>query len=66
MEDNSVVSAVPDIWRKMIKDQSVYFKDKNVDKLNCSYICRFLISKIKKPPTAANKWAEVCNISEHE
>ena len=60
MEYNSVVSAIPDRWRKLIKNQSVTFNDKvqiyvhlngvkkSVDKLKCREIYRFLISKIKK------------------
>ena len=63
MEYNSVVSAIPDRWRKLIKNQSVSFNDKeiyvhlngvkkSVDKLKCREIYRFLISKIKKQPTA--------------
>ena len=77
MEYNSVVSAIPDRWRKMIKNQSVSFNDKeiyvhlngvkkSVDKLKCREIYRFLISKIKKQPTSVKKWAEVYDISEHE
>ena len=30
MEYNSVVSAIPDRWRKMIKNQSVSFNDKEI------------------------------------
>ena len=79
MEYNSIVSAIPDRWRKMIKNQSVSFNDmeiyvhlngvkKSVDKLKCREIYRFLISKIKKQPTAVKKWSEVhvYDISEHE
>ena len=72
MEYNSVVSVISDRWRKMIKNQSVSFNDKeiyvhlngvkkSVDKLKCREIYRFLISKIKKQPTA-----EVYDISGHE
>ena len=61
MEYNSVVSAIPDRWRKMIKNQSVSFNHqeiyvhlngvkKSVDKLKCREIYRFLISKIKNNP----------------
>ena len=77
MEYNSVVSAIPDRWRKLIKNQSVSFNDKeiyvhlngvkkSVDKLKCREIYRFLISKIKKQPTAVKKWPQVYDISEHE
>ena len=77
MEYNSVVSAIRDRWRKLIKNQSVSFNDKkiyvhlngvkkSVDKLKCREIYRFLISKIKKQPTAVKQWAEVYDISEHE
>ena len=66
MEYNSIVSAVPDIWHKMIKNQSVSFNDmdiyvhlngveKSVDKLTCREIYRFLSNKIKKQPTAVKK-----------
>ena len=35
MEYNSIVSAIPDKWRKMIKNQSVSFNDKEIyDHLN--------------------------------
>ena len=61
----------------MIKNPSVSFNDKeiyvhlngvkkSVDKLKCREIYRFLISKIKKQPTAVKKWADVYDISEHE
>ena len=39
---------------------------KSVDKVECREIYRFLISKIKKQPTAVKKWAEVYDNSEHE
>ena len=66
MEYNSVVSAIPDRWRKMIKNQSVSFNDKeiyvhlngvkkSIDKLKCREIYRFLISKIKKQPHSCSK-----------
>ena len=52
MEYNSVVSAIPDRWRKMIQHQSVSFNDKeiyvhlngvkkSVDELKCREIYRF-------------------------
>ena len=52
MEYNSVVSAIPDRWRKLIKNQSVSFNDKeiyvhlngmkkSVDKLKCTDIYSF-------------------------
>ena len=66
MEYNGVVSAIPDRWRKMIKNQSVSFNDKeiyvhlngvkkSVDKLKCAEIYRFVISKIKKQPASVKK-----------
>ena len=57
MEYNSIVSAIPDRWRTVIKNQSVSVNDKeiyvhlngvkkSVDKLKCREIYRLLISKI--------------------
>ena len=77
MEYNSLVSAIPDGWRQMIKNQSVPLKDneiyihlkgvrKNINEAKCRDFYKSLISRIKKLPTAIQKWKEVYDIKEDE
>ena len=77
MEYNSLVSAIPDGWRQMIKNQSIPLKDneiyihlkgvrKNINEAKCRDFNKSLISRIKKLPTAIQKWTEVYDIKEDE
>ena len=77
MEYNSLVSAIPDGWRQTIKNQSVPLKDneiyihlkgvrKNLNEAKCRDFYKSLISRIKKLPTAIQKWKEVYDIKEDE
>ena len=77
MEYNSLVSAIPDRWRQMIKNQSIPLKDneiyiylkgvrKNINEAKCREFYKSLISRIKKLPTAIQKWTEVYDIKEDE
>ena len=73
MEYNSLVSAIPDGWRQMIKNQSIPLKDnetyihlkgvrKNINEAKRRDFYKSLISRIKKLPTAIQKWTEVYDI----
>ena len=77
MTYNRIVSAVPNEWRQIIKNQSVTSNreevyvhlngvQKNAYNFRCRDVYKFLIAKIKKPPTAVTKWTETYNITEDE
>ena len=77
MEYNSLVSAISDGWRQMMKNQSIPLKDneiyihlkgvrKNINEAKCRDFYKSLISRIKKLPTVIQKWTEVYDIKEDE
>ena len=77
MEYNSIVAAIPNGWRRTIKNQPVSCSDdeiyvhltggkKKISNVKCRDIYKIIIPQIQKPPTAVNNWTETYNIGETE
>jgi len=73
MDYNSLISAFPKKWLKVIKQNNVSIQTKEelrlrldiksilITEIKCSDYYKYFLSKITEPPTAIKKWNETFN-----